>query len=107
MKIGCGGFVSGLWVHPTERDLVYCRVNVAAGYRWEPATRSWKNILTSSSMPASALATTYYGVDSIVGAKSDPNRAYMTFNGKVYKSLTAIAKEVTGAHWNGFLFFQL
>ena len=26
------------------------------------------------------------------------------YNGKVYKSLTAIAKEVTGAHWNGFLF---
>ncbi len=29
------------------------------------------------------------------------------FNGKVYKSLTAIAKEVTGAHWNGYLFFKL
>lgn len=29
------------------------------------------------------------------------------YKGKVYKSLTAIAKEVTGAHWNGFLFFNL
>ena len=29
------------------------------------------------------------------------------YNGKVYKSLTAIAKEVTGAHWNGFLFFRI
>ena|SRR5665213_1444055 len=27
--------------------------------------------------------------------------------GKVYKTLTAIAKEVTGAHWNGYLFFNL
>lgn len=27
------------------------------------------------------------------------------YNGKIYKSLTAIAKEATGAHWNGFLFF--
>ena len=26
---------------------------------------------------------------------------------KVYRSLTAIAKEVTGAHWNGFLFFNV
>ena len=86
MKIGCGGFVSGMWVHPTEHDLIYCRVNVAAGYRWEPATRSWKNILTASSMPESALATMYYGVDSIVGAKSAPDCAYMSFNGKVYKS---------------------
>ena len=29
------------------------------------------------------------------------------YNSKVYKSLTAIAKEVTGAHWNGYLFFNL
>ena len=29
------------------------------------------------------------------------------FNGQIYKSLTAIAKEVTGAHWNGYLFFNL
>jgi hypothetical protein len=29
------------------------------------------------------------------------------YHNKVYKSLTAIAKEVTGAHWNGYLFFNL
>ena len=29
------------------------------------------------------------------------------YNSKKYKSLSAIAKEVSGAHWNGFLFFGL
>jgi len=29
------------------------------------------------------------------------------YNGKIYKTLTAIAEEVTGAHWNGYLFFNL
>jgi len=29
------------------------------------------------------------------------------YNGKVYRTLTAIAKEVTGSHWNGFAFFNL
>ena len=29
------------------------------------------------------------------------------YNGKVYKSLTAIAQEITKNHWNGFLFFNL
>ena len=86
MKIGAGGCVSGMWAHPTEPNLIYCRVNVAAGYRWQPATKSWKNLLTASSMPESALKTIYYGIDSIVGAKTDPNCAYMSFNGKVYKS---------------------
>lgn len=29
------------------------------------------------------------------------------YNNKAYKSLTAVAKEVTSAHWNGYLFFKL
>ena len=29
------------------------------------------------------------------------------YKNKVFRSLTAIAKEVTSAHWNGFLFFNL
>lgn len=29
------------------------------------------------------------------------------YNNKTYKSLSAIAKETTGAHWNGYLFFGL
>ena len=29
------------------------------------------------------------------------------YNGRVYKSLSAIAQEVTGTKWNGFMFFNL
>ena len=29
------------------------------------------------------------------------------YNQKIYKTLSAIAKEITGAHWNGYLFFSL
>lgn len=29
------------------------------------------------------------------------------YDGQVYRSLTAVAKAVTGAHWNGHLFFGL
>ena len=29
------------------------------------------------------------------------------YGGKIYRSLTAIAREITGAHWNGYLFFDL
>ncbi len=29
------------------------------------------------------------------------------YNGKIYKTLSAIAKEITRAHWNGYLFFNL
>jgi len=29
------------------------------------------------------------------------------YNGKVYKTIGAIAKAITGAHWSGYLFFNL
>lgn len=29
------------------------------------------------------------------------------FEGEVYRSLSAVAQKVTGAHWNGYLFFGL
>ena len=85
MKVGAGGFVVGMWAHPTA-PVMYCRVDVTAGYRWDAAARSWKNILTVDSMPESALSVDYMGVDSIVGAKSDPQRAYMAYGNKIYKS---------------------
>ena len=31
----------------------------------------------------------------------------LEYKGKIYGSLSAIAKEITGAHWNGYLFFNL
>ncbi len=29
------------------------------------------------------------------------------YDGQLYKSLTAVAKRITGKHWNGFHFFGL
>ena len=29
------------------------------------------------------------------------------FDGEVYRSLSAVARKVTGAHWNGYYFFRL
>ena len=34
-------------------------------------------------------------------------RTGFTFRGRAYRSLSAIAREVTGARWNGLLFFNL
>jgi hypothetical protein len=29
------------------------------------------------------------------------------YDGKIYKTLSSIAKKITGSHWNGYLFFNL
>jgi len=54
-------------------------------------------------MPGTQITRTYKGrtVDVMVL----PNG--FEFEGEVYRSLTAIAKAVTGTHWNGYHFFNM
>ncbi len=78
MKIGGGGWVTGLSVTPAEKGLVYARADVSGAYRWNAATRSWKQLVTASSLPKGYVGYgKYCGVDSIVGAPSDARVAYM------------------------------
>jgi photosystem II stability/assembly factor-like uncharacterized protein len=86
MKIGGGGYVVGMSINPAEPNLMYARADVSGAYRWIPATNSWKQLVTSSSMPAEYVGyAKYTGVDSIVGAPSDPNIAYMILPDQPYK----------------------
>ncbi|MFO8006740.1 MAG: sialidase, partial [Candidatus Brocadiia bacterium] len=92
MVIGGAGWDVGCWAHPTESGLVYCRSDVGGAYRWNETTGTWKNIVTSASMPqpTGGYFGNYSGADSIVGAPSDPNVAYMAKpsggSGQVFRS---------------------
>ena len=54
-------------------------------------------------IPGTVIAKEYKGVSLQIKVLESG----FEYNSKVYKTLTAIAKEVTGAHWNGYLFFNL
>lgn len=54
-------------------------------------------------MPGSLLTRIYNGRKIIVSILDDG----FEFEGKPFRSLSAIAKAVTGSHWNGFLFFGI
>jgi len=85
MKIGGGGWVVGMSASPAEKDLLYCRTDVAGAYRWEASSSSWKQIVTSASLPAEYVGYgKYAGVESVVGAPGDANIAYMAFNFQAY-----------------------
>ena len=54
-------------------------------------------------MPGAVLTREYRGRTIAVTVLDEG----FEFEGTVYRSLTAVAKAVTGSHWNGMLFFRL
>ena len=54
-------------------------------------------------IPGTVLTRTYRGTHVAVTVLADG----FEYAGQTYRSLSAIAKAVTGSHWNGYLFFGL
>ena len=54
-------------------------------------------------MPGTHLTREYKGRLLVVKVLPDG----FEFEGEVYGSLSAVAKAVTGSHWNGYHFFRL
>jgi photosystem II stability/assembly factor-like uncharacterized protein len=71
VKIGAGGFVTGIVYSMAEKDLLYVRTDVGGMYRWNASDRAW--------IPLSDFIgnENHSGVLSIAADPSDPNRVYM------------------------------
>jgi len=54
-------------------------------------------------IPGTILTKVYKGVEFQIKVLEKG----FEFQGKTYRSLTAVAQVITGAHWNGYLFFNL
>jgi len=54
-------------------------------------------------MPGAVITRMHKGRKIMVKVRDDG----FEYEGQIFRSLTAIAKEITGAHWNGYDFFGL
>lgn len=73
VRIGGGGFVTGIAIHPTEPDLVYIRTDVGGALRWDPTNEKWIPLLNALPRKKYNL----YGIDSIALDPLDPNVVYI------------------------------
>jgi len=73
VSIGGGGFVTGVYLHPLQQDLVYIRTDVGGFYRWNAADKSW--IPLNDSFPLAQ--KTYYGGEALAVDPNNPNIVYM------------------------------
>lgn len=75
IPIGGGGFVTGLVTATDDGEAVlYARTDVGGGYRWDPASSSWEQILRTGRLDEGELEPADYSVLSIAVAASDPDR---------------------------------
>ena len=55
LPVGGGGYVTGVKIHPTVANVVYCRTDVGGVYRWEASTETWTQLFTVDRMPPSII----------------------------------------------------
>ncbi|KRE64778.1 sugar-binding protein [Paenibacillus sp. Soil750] len=73
VRIGGGGFVTGIAIHPTEPNLVYIRTDVGGALRWDSVNQKWIPLLNALPREKYNL----YGIDSIALDPADPNVVYV------------------------------
>src|SRR5690349_4255052 len=73
VKIGAGGFVSGLIFNPSQSNLLYARTDVGGAYRWESSSNTWVPLTDFMGQDEE----NYSGILSIATDPNDVNRVYM------------------------------
>lgn len=73
VQIVAGGYVTGLYFHPTQKGLMYARTDIGGAYRWSPTDSQWVPLLDW----ISPLTWWYGGVEAIGLDSTDPNRLYL------------------------------
>lgn len=66
------GFVTGIAIHPTQRNLVYVRTDIGGVYRWNEAERRWIPLMDQFGRSQGH----YYGIESIALDPKDSNMIY-------------------------------
>jgi len=85
VRIGGGGWVVGMVVHPLDPTVRYARTDVGNGYRWNNSTQQWypmrvSNTNGSGVQSASETdAPSSYGEDSIAVDPTNTSVVYMVF----------------------------
>lgn len=72
VKVGGGGYVTGLVIHPKVPDQIYLRTDVGGIYKWDVSRNAWTALTDSFSREDWHL----YGVESLALHPNDPQTLY-------------------------------
>ncbi len=75
LRIGGGGFVTGIVAHPTEPDTLVAKTDVGGAYLWNAESAVWEQLLIETAVPNPQQND--YAVESVAIAPSDSERLYI------------------------------
>jgi len=81
VRIVGGGYVTGVYFHPTQKNLMYARTDIGGAYRRGPNDTQWVPLLDFTSRANSNWA----GVEALGLDPTDPNKLYLAV-GEYYAS---------------------
>ncbi|HSI07874.1 MAG TPA: hypothetical protein VK985_04735 [Rariglobus sp.] len=98
VKLGGGGFVTGIQLHPSAGGPVYCRTDVGGLYRWNEVSASWTQLMIASALPPEVIAAEAVNTgDGLPGSGSHRKRLYHVESIAIDPSNPAVLFVATGS----------
>lgn len=88
LPVGGGGYVTGIVIHPKDKNIIYIRTDVGGAYRWDTKDKRWIQMLDW----VGANQVNLVGVDGMALDPNDPDRIYLAMGkgidgqGGIYRS---------------------
>ncbi len=73
VSIGGGGYVTGVYIHPLQQDLVYIRTDIGGFYHWNATDKTWIPLTDHFSLKQS----NYYGGEALALDPNNPDIVYI------------------------------
>ncbi len=98
VRIGGGGYITGLIVHPLNGGLLYARTDIGGAYRWDATASAW--IALTDWIPYTS--GNLYSIESLAVDPSDTNVVYIACGKRMDSSPHGIYKSINrGGTWTG------
>jgi photosystem II stability/assembly factor-like uncharacterized protein len=92
VRMGAGGFVTGIVTHPQDANLIYARTDVGGLFRWDSTQQEWIQILSPDRVGQKVSPS----VESIAIAPNAPNVIYAAVGAYTHKGNDEKAQVVNG-----------
>ncbi|OKH33683.1 hypothetical protein NIES2119_22425 [[Phormidium ambiguum] IAM M-71] len=95
VSIGGGGYVTGIFLHPLEKNLIYIKTDVGGFYRWNPQNQSWIPLTDHFSLSQS----NYYGGEALALDLKNPNIVYIAAGKYLWEKGSIFKSSDRGQTW--------